>query len=84
MSITVYSLPASVCTRCRATEISFRRKGIEVNKVRLDESAEAVEYIKSLGYESAPVVVVEKDGQVVDHWCGFFEERIVALAKEVA
>lgn len=83
-SVTVYSLPASVCVRCRATEIAMRRKGIEAKKVRVDQDPEALEYIKSLGYTSAPVVVVEQDGEVVDHWSGFRDERIAALVEKVA
>ena len=34
--------------------------------------------IKALGYQAAPVVVVEKDGEVVDHWSGFREGKIAA------
>jgi glutaredoxin-like protein NrdH len=77
--ITVYSLPGSVCIKCRATEISMRRKGIEAVKIRVDLDAEAMEYIKSLGYTEAPVTVVTDDGRVVDHWSGFSEEKIDGL-----
>ena len=80
MSITMYGLPASVCVGCRATEISFRRKGIETEKVRLDEDPVAMEFIKSLGYSSAPVVVVkDNEGNVTDHWGGFRESKIEEL-----
>lgn len=36
---------------------------------------EAFEYVKSLGYQSAPVVVAGDD-----HWSGFLPDRIAALA----
>lgn len=85
MTVKYYSLPASSCTYCRGTEILLRRRGIEVEKYRLDEDPEAMEYVKSLGYSSAPVIVVERDGEVIDHWGGAPSDvRITALAKQLA
>lgn len=84
MLITVYSLPVSICVKCRATEISMRRKGIEVVKVRVDQDAEAMEFIKSLGYTEAPVTVVRDGDRIVDHWSGFSEEKIDGLRDLVA
>ncbi|MFM8798737.1 MAG: glutaredoxin domain-containing protein [Fluviibacter sp.] len=84
MLVTIYSLPVSVCVKCRAVEISMRRKGIETVKVLVDQDSEALEYIKSLGYTEAPVIVVTDDGEVVDHWSGFSEEKINALRELVA
>ncbi|BCO56108.1 hypothetical protein MINTM005_13520 [Mycobacterium intracellulare] len=83
MTIKVFSRPAAECVKCRATEISLRRKGIDVEKIMLNEDAEAVEFVKSLGHTTAPVVVVERDGVVVDHWSDFREDKIAAL-KELA
>jgi glutaredoxin-like protein NrdH len=82
--ITVYSLPASVCIKCRAVEISMRRKGIEAEKVLVNQDAEALEFIKSLGYTEAPVIVVREGGEIIDHWCGFSEEKMAALKMLVA
>lgn len=79
MTITVYSLPISQCVNCRGVEISMSRKGIDFVKVRLDEDPSAMDIVKKLGYTSAPVVVVEEDGKVVDHWSGFSETKIAAL-----
>lgn len=84
LSVTVYSLPASVCVKCRATEISMRRKGIEAVKVRVDLDAEAMAFIKSLGYAEAPVTVVRDGDRVVDHWSGFSEDKIDGLRLLVA
>jgi glutaredoxin-like protein NrdH len=84
MVITVYSLPASICVKCRAVEISMRRKGIEAVKVELEKDPEAMAYIKSLGYSEAPVIVVTEGDEVVDHWSGFSEDRISALSSLVA
>lgn len=84
MLITVYSLPASVCVKCRAVEITMRRRGIEAVKVRVDQDPEAMEFIKSLGYTEAPVIVVREGDEVVDHWSGFSDEKILALKEMVA
>lgn len=84
MLITVYSLPASICIKCRAVEISMRRKGIDAKKVMVDEDAEALEFIKSLGYTEAPVIVVTEGDEVIDHWSGYSEERMLGLRDMVA
>lgn len=77
--VVLYSLPASVCVACRGTEIMLRRKGVEARKVRVDLDAEALEFIKSLGYTQAPVVVIYEDGEMVEHFGGFSSERIEEL-----
>lgn len=84
LDITVYSLPTSVCIKCKAVEISMRRKGIQAKKVMVNEDEVAMEFIKSLGYTEAPVLVVEENGQVVDHWSGFSDSRMNALKDRVA
>lgn len=83
--VTVYSLPTARCVACRATEISLRRKGIEAKKVMVDTDEVAMDYIKSLGYAAAPVVVItDDDGLVVDSWSGFSEAKIEELKEKVA
>ena len=82
MLITVYSLPASICVKCRAVEIVLRRWGIEARKVRVDQDTGAMEFIKSLGYVEAPVIVVTEGGEVVDHWSGFSEDKMIALREK--
>jgi glutaredoxin-like protein NrdH len=84
MVITVYSLPASICVKCRAVEISMRRKGIEVVKVEVDKDPRAMAYIKSLGYTEAPVIVVTDGDEILDHWSGFSEDKISELSNLVA
>lgn len=81
--ITVYSLPAAVCVKCRAVEISLRRKGVEATKVLVNEDAEAMAFIKSLGYTEAPVIVIREDGQIVDHWSGFHEGKLELLKEKI-
>jgi len=84
MVITVYSLPASICVKCRAVEISMRRKGIEAVKVEVDKDPDAMAYIKALGYAEAPVIVVTAGDEVVDHWSGYSDEKISALGEMAA
>lgn len=84
MLVTVYTLPKSVCVKCRATELSMKHKGIEAVTVRVDEHPEAMEYVKSLGYTEAPVVVITEGDEVVDHWSGFSENKIASLKEMVA
>lgn len=79
MTVTMYSLPASVCRACWSTERRFDAYGVPVKKVRVDQDPEAMARVQELGYTSAPVVVVEEDGKVVDHWSGFSETKIAAL-----
>lgn len=84
MLVTVYSLPTTVCVKCLAVEISLRRKGIQAVKVLVDEDPEALEYIKSLGYSEAPVIVVTEGDEVIDHWSGFRDDKLVELKGLVA
>lgn len=80
MSITVYSRPTEVCVKCLATELALKRRGIDFDKVLLDENPEALEYVRSLGYTVAPVVVVTDNGKVVDHWSDYRHDKIANLA----
>ena len=45
----------------------------------LNETPEAVDYVASLGYREAPVVVVTDGDKVIDSWSGFSLDRINAL-----
>ncbi|HLS49804.1 MAG TPA: glutaredoxin-like protein NrdH [Actinomycetaceae bacterium] len=77
MSITVFSKPA--CVQCDATVRALTKHGLEFEVVDMSEDAEALESVKALGYQQAPVVFA--DG---DHWSGFRPDRIRALAKQAA
>lgn len=74
MVVTVYSKPA--CVQCNATYKAMDKKGISHKIVDMSEDMDALEKARSLGYMQAPVVVVEKDGVVQDHWSGFDPEKI--------
>lgn len=73
--ITVYTKPA--CVQCNATHKALDKQGIEYNLVDITEVPEARDYVMSLGYLQAPVVVAGED-----HWSGFRPDRIKALANQ--
>lgn len=73
MTVTVYTKPA--CVQCTATSRALKAHGLSYRSVDLSLDAEALDYVRALGYTSAPVVVV--DGGV--HWSGFRPDRIKAL-----
>jgi glutaredoxin-like protein NrdH len=57
------------------TKIVAEANGIDYDEVRLDEDPEALAYVRSLGYSSAPVV---EAGEV--HWSGFRPDKIKEYA----
>ena len=73
MSITLYSKPA--CPQCKATKRYLDKAGLEYEIVDLSQDAKALEYVSSLGYSAAPVVVA---GEA--HWSGFRISEIEKLA----
>ncbi|GAA4288643.1 glutaredoxin-like protein NrdH [Georgenia daeguensis] len=77
MSITVYSKPS--CVQCDATYRALNKQGLEYEVVDITVDAEALENVKALGYQQAPVVFA--DG---DHWSGFRPDKIKALAAQQA
>lgn len=68
-SITVYSKPS--CVQCTSTYRALDSKGVDYDIVDLTNDPDALEYVKSLGYQSAPVVTVGDD-----HWSGFRPDKI--------
>lgn len=77
MSITVYSKPA--CVQCDATYRALDKQGLQYEVVDIMTDAEALESIKALGYQQAPVVFAGGD-----HWSGFRPDKIKALAAQMA
>lgn len=75
--ITVYSKPS--CVQCTATYRALDRAGIPYEIVDVSTDAEAMLFVKELGYAQAPVVYVEHPDGSVDHWSGFQPERLAAL-----
>lgn len=76
-AITVYTKPA--CVQCNATHKALDKSGVEYQKVDISVDSEAREYVMSLGYLQAPVVVAGDE-----HWSGFRPDRIKALTRAAA
>lgn len=70
--ITVYTKPS--CVQCNATYRALDKKGIKYRKVDISTDVKALDYVRSLGYMQAPVVVTAND-----HWSGFRPDKIESL-----
>lgn len=84
--ITVYSKPR--CPQCDATARLLNRIGAPYTKVDVTEDDVAYAFVKQLGYQQVPVVVVRdlhvegdgRDGNIVEHWSGFNPDRVKRAA----
>lgn len=86
MRVTLYTLPASVCHKCRLTKIAFDNEGIEYDTVRIDQDPTTLEYAKSLlddpnGPVTAPIVHVDYGGGASLTWTDFRPDRIKRLSE---
>ena len=77
MAITVFSKPS--CVQCDATYRTLEKHGLEFTVVDISVDAEALETVKALGYQQAPVVFANGD-----HWSGFRPDKIKELAMQPA
>jgi glutaredoxin-like protein NrdH len=77
MTITVYSKPS--CVQCDATYRALERSGLAFEVVDITEDAAARDFVLSLGYLQAPVVVAGPD-----HWSGYRPDRIRTLVVQAA
>ncbi|EPD31375.1 glutaredoxin-like protein NrdH [Gleimia europaea] len=77
MSITVYSKP--MCVQCDATKRALNKQDLVYEEVDLTVDPNALEFVKSLGYVQAPVVMVGDQ-----HWAGYRPDLIKKIAKEAA
>lgn len=73
MNIVVYSKPN--CVQCTATIRTLNKAQLPYEVVDLSADPEALESIKALGYQQAPVVFVGHE-----HWAGFRPDKIKALS----
>lgn len=74
MAITVYSKP--MCVQCDATKRALKKHNLDFEVVDMSLDLESLEYVKSLGYVQAPVVVVGDE-----HWSGYRPDLIKKLAQ---
>lgn len=77
MSVTVYTSPA--CMQCEATKRRMKKRGIAYHPVDVSQDPEALEHVKSLGFNQAPVIVAGDES-----WSGYRPDRIDALAASPA
>ncbi|CAA0126457.1 Glutaredoxin-like protein NrdH [Mycolicibacterium vanbaalenii] len=75
--ITVYTKPS--CVQCTATYKALAKAGLSYDTVDIATNSEARDYVMSLGYLQAPVVVAG-----AEHWAGFRPDRIRSLTSRVA
>jgi glutaredoxin len=85
MMVKLFSLPG--CNTCWQTEKRLTRNHTEYEKIMLDEDESARQSlidrgILQPGSTQAPIVIVERDGEVVDSWQGFLVTRIDALKEQ--
>lgn len=73
MSIIIYSKPD--CVQCNATYRAFDKQGIDYQVVDLTLDQQALNHVKSLGYQQVTVIIAGDD-----HWSGFRPDKIGALA----
>ena len=73
MSVTVYTLPS--CVQCESTKKVLDRLSVAYDVVDLSEDESALEMIRNLGYQAAPVVIAGED-----HWSGFRPDKLNAIA----
>jgi glutaredoxin-like protein NrdH len=71
--VIVYTLPA--CVQCDSTKRVLAKNEIPYEEVNLAADADAMSYVRELGYSAAPIVVVGDD-----HWSGFRMDKLSALA----
>jgi glutaredoxin-like protein NrdH len=77
MEVTVYSKPR--CPMCDATKTYFQRAGVQFTEIDVTQNSEAMDYVISLGFTSAPVV---QAGELI--WAGLRPDMISKVAEFVS
>ncbi|MCZ9884621.1 glutaredoxin domain-containing protein [Arthrobacter sp. B2a2-09] len=77
--ITVYTTPG--CVQCRPTKATLGKMGVPFREIdlALPENEETADWIRSLGYSQAPVVMTSFG----DEWTGFRPDLLEAFAARV-
>lgn len=70
--VTLYTLPA--CVQCTTTKRFLTKENIDFSEVDLSEDTDAMEKVRALGYQSAPVVMAGEE-----HWSGFRPDKLNQL-----
>lgn len=72
--VTVYTLPA--CVQCESTKKYLKNRDVPFEVVDLSADVAAMEMVKTLGYQAAPVVIAGED-----HWSGFRPDKLSSLGE---
>jgi glutaredoxin-like protein NrdH len=70
--VIVYTLPS--CVQCDSTKRVLTKNEIPYEEIDLSQDAEAMSYVRELGYAAAPIVVAGDD-----HWSGFRMDKLSTL-----
>lgn len=82
VAVVLYGKPRG-CVQCDATKRKLKKHHIHYTEVDVTADDVALNFIKELGYEQAPVVYVSTiEGDV--HWSGFDVEKIAEHITERA
>lgn len=74
MSIAIYTMPK--CEACERTKMWLDEQGFGYDEVDITEDEEAMELVKSHGYNQAPVVSINR---FEDSWSGFNQDKLNSL-----
>lgn len=79
--IVVHSKP--MCVQCNATYRMLDKLGLEYETIDVTKADEALQYLKSLGYQAAPVVLVYEDDatEPTKHWSGYRPDELKRLSR---
>lgn len=72
MRITIYT--RNNCVQCHATKRAIESRGFAFDLINLDQTPEAVDELRALGYRQLPVVITEQES-----WSGFRPDMINRL-----
>lgn len=79
MEVTVFTTGPG-CHLCLVTKTHLKKRGVVFEEVRIDQNPDLADRLRTLGYLTAPVVLVGED----DVWQGYSGDSIDALAKDLA
>lgn len=81
LPVVVYSTPG--CQQCNLTKNWLESHKIQYRDVNLEEDAVALQKVRQMGYQAAPVVIVPFDWPTPGaHWYGFRPDKLQALIEE--
>jgi glutaredoxin-like protein NrdH len=72
--IIVYTLPS--CVQCDSTKRFLTKNLVEYKEINLSQDAASMDFVRSLGYTAAPIVVAGDDS-----WSGFRMDKLNELTK---